>query len=437
MPKPRFQPRKTIEQVDVTGKRVLMRVDFNVPLDAEGRITDDRRIRLSLPSIRSVINRGGRLILMSHLGRPAGKGPEPEFSLQPAAERLRELLDGPPVKLAEGDCAGPRAATGIAALGGGEVLVLENLRFNPGEKSGDPAFARTLAGYGDVYCNEAFGSAHRADASMVAVPQAMRGRPKVAGLLLERELRFLCGALLNPRRPFAAVLGGVKVSDKLGVLANLIGTVDTVLVGGAMAYTFMAALGHRTGTSLIERDRIDDARKTLDAAAAGTTRLILPQDHVCGKAISGPTPVEVFVGEIKDGWMGLDIGPATRKQYAGAVAKAGTIFWNGPMGVFETPPFDAGTRAVAEAAAAAGAGGAIAIVGGGDTAAAVEAFGLEGFSHVSTGGGASLAVLEGGPLESVELLDRAPTPGRMPGSPGGAGSNPAPEAQLRGRRPSN
>ncbi len=407
-----LRPRKTIEQVEVTGRRVLMRVDFNVPLDAQGHITDDRRIRLAIPSIRSVVNRGGRLILMSHLGRPSGKGPEPAYGMRPAAERLGTLLDGPPVKMAEGDCAGPRAATAVAALGGGEVLVLENLRFNPGEKNGDPAFARALAAFGDIYCNEAFGSAHRDDASMVAVPAAMGGRPKVAGLLLERELRYLGGALANPRRPFAAVLGGAKVSDKLGVLANLIGTVDTILVGGAMAYTFMAARGERTGSSLIERDRIDDARRTLDAAVAGPTTILLPQDHVCGRENAAATAVKEFAGGIEDGWIGLDIGPATRKQYASILAKAQTIVWNGPLGVFETPPFDAGTRAVAEAAAAAGAAGAIVIVGGGDTAAAVEQLGLEGFSHVSTGGGASLQVLEGRALKSVDLLDPAPVQGR-------------------------
>ncbi len=396
----------TIDDVDVAGKRVLMRVDFNVPLDADGGITDDRRIRQALPSIESVLRRDGRLILVSHLGRPAGTGYEPVHSLQPVAARLGELLGGRTVRFIEGSCTGPEVSQAVAAMAGGDVLVLDNLRFDPGEKSGDATFAHRLAEFGDVYCNDAFGTAHRADASMVAVPAAMSGRPRVAGLLMARELRYLAEALAEPQRPFLAILGGAKVSDKLAAIRNLSETVDAILIGGAMAYTFLKSRGINVGSSRVEQTMLDTAAHILDNAGRASIRL--PEDHRCGREISSDTPVEMFT-EIPDGWMGLDIGPTTARRYADLVREARTVVWNGPMGVFEKPPFDAGTRSVAEAMAVATDAGAVTIAGGGDTAAALEAFGLAGrVSHVSTGGGASLQMLEGRRFPSVELLDSAP-----------------------------
>jgi phosphoglycerate kinase len=400
--------KRTIEQVDVAGKRVLMRVDFNVPLDDRGAITDDRRISLALPSIQSVISRRGRLILMSHLGRPKGSGPEPAFSLEPAAARLSQLLGDVPVRFVPGDCAGAEAAEAVRQLADGQVVVLDNLRFDPGEKSGDQRFAGSLASFGDVFCHEAFGTAHRTDASVVAVPEAMAGKPKVAGLLLQKELHYLSGVLADPQRPFIAVLGGAKVSDKLGALHNLMGKVDTILVGGAMAYTYITALGHDVGTSLVELDMVAKAQEIIDEAAVNPTDMILPRDHICGRQMAHVTPVKVFKTSIEEGWMGLDLGPETVAQYVGLLHQARTIVWNGPVGVFETPPFDVGSRLIAVAIAGATGLGAVTIVGGGDTAAAAEAFGLaHRFSHISTGGGASLQMLEGRPLESVGLLDDA------------------------------
>ncbi|MHC4130125.1 MAG: phosphoglycerate kinase [Planctomycetota bacterium] len=400
--------RKTIEQADVASKRVLMRVDFNVPLDEKGVITDDRRIRLALPTIQSVINRRGRLILMSHLGRPKGNGPEPKFSLQPAASRLAELLGDVPVHFVPGDCAGAEAAEAVRQLADGQVVLLDNLRFSAGEKKGDPEFASKLAAFGDLFCHEAFGTAHRTDASVVAVPQAMVGKPKVAGFLLQKELHYLSEALADPQRPFVAVLGGAKVSDKLGALRNLMGKVDTILVGGAMAYTYIKALGHEVGTSLVELDRVKTAKEIIDEAAVSPTDMILPHDHICGKQMAHVTPVKVFKTSIEADWMGLDLGPETVAQYVELIHQAKTIVWNGPVGVFETPPFDVGSRLVAVAMAGATGLGAVTIVGGGDTAAAAEAFGLaDRFSHISTGGGASLQMLEGRPMESVDLLDEA------------------------------
>jgi phosphoglycerate kinase len=400
--------RRSIEQVDVAGKRVLMRVDFNVPLDEHGAITDDRRIRLALPSIRSVIERNGRLVLMSHLGRPKGKGFEPALSLKPAAVHLGDLLGGAPVRFVEGDCAGPEATEAVESLADGQVVVLDNLRFNPGEKSGDAALGAKLASFGDIYCHEAFGTSHRTDASMVATPVAMAGKPKVAGFLLQKELRYLSEALADPERPFVAVLGGAKVSDKLGALRNLLGKVDTILVGGAMAYTYIRALGHDVGASLVELDMLGKAQEIIDEAAVAATDMILPHDHVCGKQVTHVTPVKVSETSIEEGWMGLDLGPGTVAQYVRLIHQARTIVWNGPVGVFETEPFDVGSRLIAAAMVGATGLGAVTIIGGGDTAAAAEAFGLaDRFSHVSTGGGASLQMLEGRPLESVGLLDEA------------------------------
>ncbi len=401
--------KKTIDQVDVAGKRVLMRVDFNVPLDDSGTITDDRRIRHSLPSIKSVIDRGGKLILMSHLGRPDGDGYEADFSLKPAADRLTELLDGVKVSFPSNDCLSSDSAAAVKSLNNGEIVLLENLRFHDKEQKGDGVFAAKLAAYGDIYCNDAFGTAHRNDASMLAVPNTMHGKPRVAGLLLQKELKFLGEALAEPARPFVAVLGGAKVSDKIGALHNLMNKVDSILVGGAMAYTFLKALGHEIGSSMVQLGMLKKAQEIIDAAASSNTDLVLPSDHVCGKQITRMTPVEVFTENISEGWMGLDIGPKTTGRFAEIIHDAKTVVWNGPMGVFETQPFDVGTKQVAEAIVfATEKEGATSIVGGGDTAAAIQRFGLsEKMSHVSTGGGASVEMLEGKSFDSVRVLDDA------------------------------
>jgi phosphoglycerate kinase len=399
--------KKTIKSVDVSGKRVLTRVDFNVPVE-DGSITDDRRIREALPTIKSIVERGGKAILMSHMGRPEGKGFEAEFSLAVAAKKLSELL-GKPVAFPSNDCVDDKAAAAVAAMKNGDVLLLENLRFVKGEKKGDPAFASKLAAYGDVYVNDAFGTAHRPDASMVAVPKAMTGKPRVVGFLMEKELKFLSEALANPAKPFVVVLGGAKVSDKMGAIDHLLPKASTIVVGGAMAYTFLKAMGKNVGKSKVEEDRLADAKKTIDLAAKQKAQLVLPVDHVCCTEFSETEgEVSVFDDQIKDGYMGLDIGPKTQAKYAQLLAGAKTIVWNGPMGVFEMARFEQGTRAVAKAIADATAKGATSIVGGGDSAAAVEKFGLAAkMSHVSTGGGASLEMLEGKKFESVELLDNA------------------------------
>lgn len=400
-------PKKTIAAVDVAGKRVLIRVDFNVPMDG-GAITDDRRIQAALPTIRSVIDRGGRAILMSHLGRPEGTGYEEAFTLRPAAKRLGELL-GVEVAFPSTDCVDEGAAAGVAALKNGQVLLLENLRFHKPEKKGDPAFAAKLAAYADVYVNDAFGTCHRADASMVAVPRALGSRPKVVGFLVEKEIRFLSEALAAPQKPFAVVLGGAKVSDKMGAIEHLLPKADAILVGGAMAYTFIKALGHNVGASRVELDRVADAKRMIDQAAKMRTELHLPVDHICSTQFSAAAgDIEVFDDSIKDGYMGLDIGPKTQTLYSKIISNARTVVWNGPMGVFEWPPFRVGTQQVAKAMAEATSKGATTIVGGGDSAAAIEKFNLaDRVSHVSTGGGASLEMLEGRAFEAVDLLDNA------------------------------
>ena len=391
--------RKTIDDVDVQGRTVLMRVDFNVPLQ-DGRITDDRRVRMALEAIRSVVDRHGRLILMSHLGRPAGNGFEEAFSLRPVSECLAALLEKP-VAFAP-DCVGAEAQRLAAALQDGDVLLLENLRFHKGEQQGDGEFAGQLAAPADVYCNNAFGTCHREDASMVAVPTAMAGKPRVVGSLVEKEIRYLADTLADPRRPFVAILGGAKVSDKIGVITNLLKRVDRILVGGAMAYTFLKAQGTAIGDSRCEADFLALAGGML-AAADG--KIMLPVDTHCGDAFQADCGKQMVRGDIPAGWLGLDIGPETIDQFGAAVAGAGTVVWNGPMGVFEMPPFDAGTRAVALAIADSSA---TSIIGGGDSAAAIEQFGLaDKVSHVSTGGGASLKMLEGETFASVALLDDA------------------------------
>ncbi|MCO6454544.1 MAG: phosphoglycerate kinase [Pirellulaceae bacterium] len=391
--------KRTIADVDVAGKTVLMRVDFNVPLDDQRRITDDLRIQMALPSIRSVLDRGGKLILMSHLGRPEGGPGDEKYSLRPTAVRLAELL-GREVRFAT-DAVGEDACAQASQLTEGGVLVLENLRFYKGEKKGDPEFARKLASLGDIYCNDAFGTCHRTDASMVAVPQAMQGKPKVVGFLVAKEVQYLSDAIAKPARPFVAVLGGAKVADKVNVIQNLLGICDQVLIGGAMAYTFSLAQGGKVGGSLVEPDKVELARHLL---AQGGDKLKLPVDTHCGDAFRGDCQKLVAsAGEIPDGYQGLDIGPRTAQLYADIVRQAGTVVWNGPMGVFEMPPFDAGTRAVAEAIAE---GSGTSIIGGGDSAAAIAQLGFaDRVTHISTGGGASLAMLEGQKFAAVELLD--------------------------------
>jgi len=394
--------KKTIQDIEVRGKKVLMRVDFNVPLDENQEITDDIRIRMALPSIESVLERGGALILMSHLGRPKGTPDDArKFSLRPAAVRLAQLL-GRDVLFAT-DTVGNDAKSKSAGLQPGQVLVLENLRFQPEEKKGDPDFARQLADMADVYCNDAFGTCHRTHASMVAVPRAMGDKPKVVGFLVAKEIKYLSEVIQNPARPFVAILGGAKVSDKINVIKNLLNICDRVLIGGAMAYTFSLAQNGKVGNSLVEPDRVELARTLLQA---GGDKLMLPKDTQCGDAFSGDCNKQVVpAGEIPDGFEGLDIGPETAKAYSEVVRAARTVVWNGPMGVFEMPPFDAGTKAVAAAIAASSA---TSIIGGGDSAAAIKKFGLtDQVTHVSTGGGASLTMLEGKAFASVDLLDDA------------------------------
>src|SRR3954451_22960257 len=391
--------KKTVADVDVKGKRVLMRVDFNVPVE-DGRITDDRRIVQALPTIKDVVNRGGRLILMSHLGRPK-KGPEPKFSLKPTVDRLSQLL-GKPVQFAS-DSIGPEVEKQANALKDGDILVLENVRFHPQEEKNDPQFSQQLAKLGDVYVNDAFGTAHREHGSTFGAAQVMGGKPRVIGYLIQKELKFLGEAISNPKRPFVAILGGAKVSDKIEVIKQLLGKADTVLIGGAMAYTFFLAQGKEVGKSLVERDKVELAKQLL-AQAGG--KIKLPVDTVVSDKMSDDAQTQIVEGNIPANLEGFDIGPKTRKLYADEIARAKTVVWNGPMGVFEKKPFAAGTRDVAQAVADATGKGAVTIIGGGDSAAAVEQMGLaDKVSHVSTGGGASLEFMEKGHFSTLDILD--------------------------------
>jgi len=390
--------KKTVADVDVRAKRVLVRVDFNVPLDPAGGVADDTRIVAALPTIRYLVERRARVVLASHLGRPKGE-PDPKYSLAPVARRLGELL-GTPVALAP-DCAGPAAAAAVDGLKPGGVLLLENLRFHAEEEKNDRDFARELAALADLYVNDAFGTAHRAHASTTGVAAFL---PAVAGFLMHKEIAALGRVLADPARPFVAVLGGAKVSDKLGVIKNLLRLADTLLLGGGMANTFLRARGLETGTSLVEAERVAEAAALLREAGR---RLVLPVDVVVAETIApGAAHRVVAAAEVPAGWAIADIGPRTQGVYAAAIANAGTVVWNGPLGVFEVPPFDAGTRAVAQSCAASPA---MTVVGGGDSAAALEAAGLAArVTHLSTGGGASLEFLEGRELPGVAaLLDRA------------------------------
>lgn len=397
-------PTRTIDQTPVDGQRALVRVDFNVPMDG-GAISDDRRIRSAVPTIKSVIDRGGSVVLMSHMGRPKGAGYEPEFSLAPAAKHLSELL-GTEVKFPSQDCVDSASAKAVSALEPGGVLLLENLRFHKAEKAGDADFARKLAAYGDLYVNDAFGTCHRADASMVAVPRAMGEKPKVAGLLVQKEIEFLSEAIANPKKPMVVILGGAKVSSKIGAIEHLLPTCDAMLIGGAMAYTFMRAKGEPTGTSLVEADHVSTAERAMAAAKAAGVDLLLPIDHMVADQFDHGAPTRAEE-RIPDNAVAVDIGPKTADLYAKRIAGAKSALWNGPMGIFEWPGADVGTRTVAEALVRATQGGATTIVGGGDSAAALDAMGLSAdITHVSTGGGASVEMLEGKRFEAIEVLDK-------------------------------
>jgi phosphoglycerate kinase len=412
---------RTLEGLDVRGKRVLVRVDFNVPLrpGADGKpvLADDTRIGAALPTIEALRARGARLVLASHLGRPHGERDE-NLSLAPVAARLAELLGGAPVRLAP-DVVGEQVRALAEDLADGEVLVLENVRFEPGETANDPAFARALAELADVYVNDAFGAAHRAHASTEGVAHLL---PSAAGLLLEREVRTLTQILEHPTRPLVAIVGGAKVADKIAVIDRFLQIADVVMIGGAMCFPFLCAQGHSVGESLCDEEDVGHAREAL-ARASDThspqpqrARLLVPSDLVIGDRLADDARHRVLAGvEVPEGWMGLDIGPETAARYTREIERAGTVFWNGPMGAFELEPFAAGTRAVADAVARARG---LTVVGGGDSAAALARFGLEGeVDHLSTGGGATLELIEGRALPGVMALDAAPA-----ASPAGAGA---------------
>ncbi|MHC4194593.1 MAG: phosphoglycerate kinase [Planctomycetota bacterium] len=408
--------KQTVADIEVAGRRVLMRCDFNVPLDDECNITSDGRIVKALPTIKRIVDGGGALILMSHLGRPKGKKDE-KMSLAPVAKRLSELL-GKKVIFAD-ESVGDEVRGKAAALKAGEVMLLENLRFHKEETIKDKAakedvqlrkakddFARQLADLADVYVDDAFGTAHRDNASMYTVPVLMEGKPRVIGFLIEKELKFLGETVSNPEKPFVAILGGAKVSDKIGVIENLLSRVDCILIGGAMVYTFFKANGQQVGKSLCEDDFLDKASELLKQANEASCEIVLPVDTVVAREFKANAEHKVVAGDIESDWRGLDIGPATARGFAEKLCGAKTVFWNGPMGVFELPPFDEGTKAVALAVADATEKGARSIIGGGDSASAVAKLGLEEkISHISTGGGASLEFLEGKKFKCIEILD--------------------------------
>lgn len=389
--------KKTIKDVDVAGKRVLVRVDFNVPLNRDS-VTDDTRVRAALPTIRYLVDHGAKVILASHLGRPKGE-PDPRYSLRPVRRTLQRLI-GRNVAFVD-STVGAEAAETVSRMVDGEILMLENVRFDAGEKANDPQFAKALASLADIYVNDAFGAAHRAHASTAGVAEFL---PAYSGLLLSREVETLSTMLAEPQRPFVAILGGSKVSDKFGVIERLLDSVDTLLVGGGMAFTFLVAKGIDVGDSLVEKEWVEPAKKMLTDAASKGVDLVLPTDFVIAAEIADDAETRV-VGreEIPDGMMGLDIGPSSVELFKGEISRAKTIFWNGPMGVFEKGPFERGTKEVA--AAVARNSRSESIIGGGDSVAALRKFGLEDrVTFVSTGGGASMKLLEGQPLPGVEAL---------------------------------
>ena len=391
--------KKTVQDIDVQGKRVIVRCDFNVPMK-DGKITDDTRIVAALPTIKYLIGRGSKVILMSHLGRPKGK-PNHEFTLEPVAERISELL-GRQVFFAQCDkVVVPEIVDASKDLNPGDVVLLENLRFRPEEEENDPVFAQDLASLADIYVSDAFGTVHRAHASTAGIAKYL---PAVSGFLIEKELKFLGDAVSNPKRPFVAILGGSKVSDKIGVIENLIEKADTIIIGGGMAYTFLKANGCSIGTSLCEDDKLDLAIELQKKAKDKGVKLLLPVDSKCGdKFEEGCNTCYADSDNMPDGWMGMDIGPKTIELYTEAIKSAGTVVWNGPMGVFEFEAFQDGTKAVAKAMAESEA---ITVIGGGDSAAAVKQFGYDDkMTHISTGGGASLEFLEGKELPGVAALE--------------------------------
>ena len=390
--------KKTIQDVDVAGKKVLVRVDYNVPQDKEGNITDDTRIRATLPTIHKLLQKGASVILMSHLGRPKGEV-NLAYTLQPIADRLASLLDKP-VKFAE-DCVGEVAEGAVANLHQGEVLLLENLRFHSEEEKNDPAFCQQLAKLADLAVNDAFGVSHRAHASVEGISKFM---PMVAGLLVEKEIKFLGKALANPERPFTAIIGGAKVSDKIGVIKNLMETVDVLIIGGGMANTFLAAQGYNMGASLVETDKADLARELLEKATERGISFLLPVDFVVADRFAADANFKVVkAAEVPEGWMALDIGPESVKKFQEALKTSKTVVWNGPMGGFEMPNFAGGTMALAHTLAELKE--ATTIVGGGDSVAAIEKAGLANkIDHISTGGGASLEFLEGKILPGIAVL---------------------------------
>jgi phosphoglycerate kinase len=394
----------SIKALNLGGRRVLVRVDFNVPLDKDGTVRDDVRIREALPTMQKILRDGGKAILMSHLGRPKGK-PAPEFSLKPVAAHLSKLL-GISVAFAD-DCIGTPAETKVAAMQNGECLLLENLRFHAEEEKNDPAFAQALAKLGDVYVNDAFGSAHRAHASTEGITKYFK--QNAAGYLMQKELEYLGKALENPARPFVAILGGAKISGKIDVIQNLMKKVDAILIGGGMAFAFLKAQGKEIGDSLFEPETLDTARQVLNQAQKSKVEFLLPVDAVAGDKLEASAKVRLIkVDQLAAGWRGLDIGPETAKLFRQKILSAKTVVWNGPMGVFEMEPFAGGTKVVASAMAEATSKGAVTIVGGGDSAAAMAQFGFANkISHVSTGGGASLEFLEGKVLPGVAALTDA------------------------------
>jgi phosphoglycerate kinase len=397
-------PKLHVRDVDVAGRRVLTRVDFNVPLTDDRQVADETRIVAALPTIRHILAGGGRAIMASHLGRPKGKI-VPEMSLRPVAARLSELLERD-VAMAP-DCVGDTTEGVVARVRDGEAILLENLRYHEGETKNEPDFSRRLARLGDIYVNDAFGAAHRAHASTVGVTEHFEVR--AMGYLMEAELVNLSRATEAPEKPYVAILGGAKVSDKIGVIDNLLPALDGLLIGGGMAFTFLKAQGMEIGDSLVEDDRLETARRILEDARSGGKRLLLPTDVVVAKDLAADVPNRtVRVDEIESGWRGVDIGPATIEAFTTEIAGARTIVWNGPLGVFEIEAFASGTNAVAEAVAASTDRGAVSVVGGGDSARAVVSAGVAGrMTHISTGGGASLMFLEGKPLPGVEALSAA------------------------------
>ena len=391
--------KKTVKDVDVRSKRVLVRVDYNVPLDANGNVSDDKRITASLPTINYLLEQGARIILCSHLGRPKGEVKK-EFSLAPVAKRLKELLPNVNIYFAS-DCIGEGAQQKAAALKDGEILLLENLRFHKEEEKNDPEFAKKLASLAEIYVSDAFGTVHRAHASTAGVAAYL---PAVAGFLIGKELSIMGGALENPERPFVAILGGAKVADKIGVITNLLNKCDTLLIGGGMAYTFFKAMGYEIGDSLLDAESIDLAKQLMETAKEKGVKLLLPVDTVVAKAFAADAEhMTVASNAIPAGWQGLDIGEKTRELFAAEIKNAKTVIWNGPMGVFEFPEFAKGTEAVAKACAECGG---TTIIGGGDSASAVKKLGYaDKMTHISTGGGASLEFLEGKVLPGVAALN--------------------------------